>query len=39
MECLGLRVKDLDLAQQQIVVRDGKEIQDRVTMLPKRPLP
>ena len=34
MECLRLRVKDLDFAQQQIVVRDGKGMDDRVTMLP-----
>jgi integrase len=34
MECLRLRVKDLDFGQQQIVVRDGKGLDDRVTMLP-----
>ncbi len=34
MECLQLRVKDLDFAQQQIIVRDGKGLDDRVTMLP-----
>jgi integron integrase len=34
MECLRLRVKDLDFAQQQIIVRDGKGLDDRVTMLP-----
>ena len=34
MECLRLRVKDLDFAQQQIVVRDGKGMDDRITMLP-----
>jgi integrase len=34
MECRGLRVKDLDFAQQQIVVRDGTGMEDRVTMLP-----
>ena len=34
MACLRLRVKDLDVAQQQIVVRDGKGMEDRVTMLP-----
>ena len=41
MECLRLRVKDLDFAYNQIVVRDGKGQKDRVTMLPqpvKRPL-
>lgn len=34
MECLRLRVKDLDFAQHQITVRDGKGAEDRVTMLP-----
>jgi integron integrase len=34
MECLQLRVKDLDFAQRQITVRDGKGEKDRVTMLP-----
>jgi integrase len=34
MECLRLRVKDIDFAQRAIVVRDGKGEQDRVTMLP-----
>lgn len=36
MECLRLRVKDLDFAQQQIVVRGGKGNKDRVTLLPQR---
>src|SRR5438132_13826754 len=35
MECLRLRVKDLDFAYNQIVVRDGKARKDRVTMLPQ----
>jgi integron integrase len=35
MECLRLRVKDLDFAQRQITVRDGKGMEDRVTMLPE----
>jgi integron integrase len=35
MECLRLRVKDLDFAYHQITVRDGKGAQDRVTMLPQ----
>ena len=35
MECLRLRVKDIDFAQRQIVVRDGKGEKDRVTMLPE----
>jgi integron integrase len=34
IECLSLRVKDLDFAYRQIVVRDGKGAKDRVTMLP-----
>jgi integron integrase len=34
MECVRLRVKDLDFARRQIVVRDGKGMKDRVTMLP-----
>jgi integron integrase len=35
MECLRLRVKDLDFAQCQILVRDGKGEKDRVTILPE----
>jgi integron integrase len=35
MECVRLRVKDVDVADQQITVRDGKGAQDRVTMLPQ----
>jgi integron integrase len=35
MECLRLRVKDLDLQKQQLSVRDGKGNKDRVTILPK----
>ena len=33
MECLRLRVKDIDFEYSQIVVRDGKGQKDRVTML------
>lgn len=33
-ECLRLRVKDLDFNQSQIVVRDSKGHQDRLTMFP-----
>jgi len=33
-EGLSLRIKDLDFAQRQIVVRDTKGNEDRVTMLP-----
>ena len=34
MECLRLRVKDIDFGYGQIVVRDGKGQKDRITMLP-----
>jgi integron integrase len=34
MECLRLRVKDVDFGYRQILVRDGKGEKDRVTMLP-----
>ncbi len=34
MEVLRLRVKDLDFANRQIIVRDGKGENDRVTMFP-----
>ncbi|MCL4801667.1 MAG: integron integrase [Burkholderiales bacterium] len=34
MEALRLRVKDVDFARREIVVRDGKGARDRVTMLP-----
>lgn len=35
MEALRLRVKDVDFAAGQIVVRDGKGAKDRVTVLPQ----
>jgi integron integrase len=35
MECLRLRVQDVDLSGSQITVRDGKGSKDRVTMLPE----
>lgn len=35
MECLRLRVKDIDFERRQIIVRDGKGAKDRVTMLPE----
>lgn len=41
METLRLRVQDIDFAANQINVRDGKGMKDRVTMLPeiaRRPL-
>lgn len=34
MECIRLRIKDVDLARRQILVRDGKGSKDRVTVLP-----
>jgi integrase len=34
MACLRLRVKDLDVAQRQSIVRDGTGLDDRVTMRP-----
>ncbi len=34
MECLRLRVKDLDFSMSQVIVRDGKGGRDRVTILP-----
>ena len=41
MECLRLRVQDLDFSKNQVTVRGGKGDKDRVTMLPesvKKPL-
>ena len=35
MECVRLRVKDVDLERGEILVRDGKGAKDRVTMLPE----
>lgn len=34
MECVRLRVKDVDFERHEIVVREGKGNKDRVTMLP-----
>jgi integron integrase len=34
MECVRLRVKDVDFGRNEILVRDGKGAKDRVTMLP-----
>lgn len=34
MECIRLRVKDIDFEQFQIIVREGKGEKDRATMLP-----
>ena len=35
MECLGLRVQDIDFARNEILIRDGKGKKDRITMLPE----
>ncbi|TNF37957.1 MAG: integron integrase [Deltaproteobacteria bacterium] len=35
MECLRLRVKDLDFERSQLTIRDGKGAKDRLTMLPQ----
>ncbi len=34
MECVRLRVKDIEFNQNQLIIRDGKGMKDRVTMLP-----
>ncbi len=39
MEALRLRVKDLDFANRQIVVRDGKGEKDRLTVFPESIVP
>ena len=35
MECLRLRIKDVDLERCELVVRSGKGAKDRVTMVPR----
>jgi len=35
MECLRLRVQDIDFSRIEILVRDGKGAKDRITMLPE----
>jgi integron integrase len=35
LECLRLRVKDIDFQYQQILIRDAKGQKDRITVLPK----
>ncbi|MDA8404691.1 MAG: integron integrase [Desulfobacteraceae bacterium] len=35
MECLGLRIQDVDFSRNEILVRDGKGAKDRITMLPE----
>ena len=39
LECVRLRVKDVDFGSRQLVVRAGKGAQDRVTLLPERSRP
>ena len=35
MDCIRLRVKDVDFNMNQIIVRDGKGAKDRITVLPE----
>jgi len=35
MECLQLRIQDIDFARNEILIRDGKGAKDRITMLPE----
>jgi len=39
LECCRLRVKDVDFARQEVLVRDGKGRRDRVTVLPAQLVP
>jgi len=39
MECMRLRVKDIDFENRQIIVRDGKGENDRSTVLPENVIP
>lgn len=39
IECIRLRIKDIDFEQQCIIVRDGKGEKDRITMLPESIIP
>ncbi|MBU0472578.1 MAG: tyrosine-type recombinase/integrase [Bacteroidetes bacterium] len=36
MECIRLRIKDVDFSNNRILVRDGKGDKDRVTVLPDK---
>lgn len=36
LECLRLRVKDIDFGYRQITVREGKGMRERITLLPER---
>jgi integrase len=38
MECLRLRVKDIDFDRRLVIVREGKGAKDRVVMAPGAPL-
>ncbi|BFU95772.1 MAG: integron integrase [Nitrospira sp.] len=35
MECLRLRIQDIDFSRNEILIRDGKGAKDRITMLPE----
>jgi integron integrase len=39
LECARLRVKEIEFARSEILVRDGKGRRDRMTMLPERTQP
>jgi len=39
MECVRLRVKDIDFERNQVIVRYGKGMKDRMTMLPEQVKP
>jgi integron integrase len=39
MECVRLRVKDVDFERLEILIRDGKGAKDRITMLPSSIVP
>jgi integron integrase len=39
MECLRLRIKDVDFDHREIVIREGKGGKDRITMLPNTLVP
>ena len=39
MECVRLRIKDIDFALRQLIVRNGKGNKDRVTPIPEKIIP
>lgn len=39
MECVRLRVKDVDFSRKEIIIREGKGNKDRVTVLPEQLIP